>query len=52
MDRFAERHLAVNVFEFDGCIIHQNADGESEATERHQVDRFPERTEDRERCQN
>ena len=34
----AELHPAMDVFDFDGGFIHQNADGECEATEGHEID--------------
>ncbi len=34
----AQRHLAVNVFDFNRRIVHENADGQRQTAERHEVD--------------
>ena len=36
--RDAGQHLGVNVFDFDGGLVHQDADGEGQSAERHDVD--------------
>ena len=39
-ERFADGHLAMDVFNFHRGVIHQNADGQSESPQGHQVDGF------------
>src|SRR6266850_3229847 len=41
----AHGQVAVDVFNLDGSVIHQNADGESETAKRHDVDGLAERAE-------
>src|SRR5208282_570981 len=41
---FAKRELTIDVFDFDGGIIHEDTDGKSETTEGHDVDGFAEGT--------
>ena len=54
-DFLALVNVAIDVFDFDGGVVHQNADGERETAEGHDVDRLAERaqndqrSEDRER---
>ena len=44
--------VAVDVFDFDGGVVHQDADGERQAAERHDVDGFAQRAEDDDRGEN
>jgi len=39
-DRTRFPHLRVNVFDFDGGFIDEDADGEGQAAERHEIDRL------------
>ena len=48
-ERFALGHVAMRVFDFDGGVVDEDADGERQAAEGHDVDRLSERGEDRER---
>jgi hypothetical protein len=41
--------VAIDVLDLDGGVIHQNADRQSEAPERHDVDGFPDRAEHNDR---
>ena len=43
----AHGEVAVDVFDFDGGVVHENADGEGEAAEGHDVDGFAERAEEK-----
>src|SRR5712691_3398633 len=36
--------VAINVLDLNGRVVHQNADGQSESTERHNIDGFSDRT--------
>ena len=45
-------HVAVNVFDFDGGVVDQNADGQRQAAERHDVDGLAQQAEDNERGEN
>ena len=40
-ERFAHRLVAVDVFDGDGGVVHQQADGQCQPAERHQIDRLP-----------
>jgi len=35
--------IAVYVFNFNGRVVHQDADGQGKSTERHNIDRFSDR---------
>ena len=41
----AHRQVAIDVFNFDGSVIHQDADGERQAAQRHDVNGLAERAE-------
>ena len=43
--RLRHAHIAVNIFDFDGRIVDQNADGQSHTAQRHPVDRVSHRPE-------
>ncbi len=44
--------VAIDVFDLDGGVIHENADGQGQSAQRHDVDGFAERAESDDRCQN
>ncbi len=46
---FAFFKVAVDVLDFDGCVVHQDADGQREAAEGHDVDGFTERRQHQQR---
>ena len=50
--RLAHGHVAMRVFDFDGGVVHQDADGEREAAERHHVDGLAEQVQDDQRREN
>ena len=45
--RLAQRHLAVDVLQLDGRVVHQNADRQRQPAQRHQVDRLAQRAKSR-----
>ena len=45
-ERLLFRHVAVGVFDFDGCVVHEDADGQGEAAKGHDVDGLAEGGED------
>jgi len=49
-ERKAFGHVAMRVFDFDGGVVDEDADGERETAEGHDVDSLAERGEDDERC--
>ena len=48
-DFLALINIAIDVFDFDGGVVHQDTDGQGESAERHDVDRFTERAENNQR---
>ena len=48
-ERFLQADIAVNVFDGDGGVVNQDADGEGEAAEGHDVDGFAEEAQDAQR---
>ncbi len=52
VQRLAHGQKPVNVFNFDGGVVHQYAHGQRQASERHDVDRLAERGEHQQRSQN
>ena len=44
--------IALNVLDGDGCVVNEDADGEREATERHDVDGLADEAEDDDRGEN
>ena len=48
-DGLALAHVAMNVFDFDGGVVDQDADGQRQAAERHDVDGFAQQVHDGER---
>ena len=47
--RLAHGHLPMDVFDLHRGVVHEDADGEREAAERHEIDRLPERAQAGER---
>jgi hypothetical protein len=47
-ERGAKAEIAMNVLDLDGRVVHEDADGEPEAAERHDVDRIAESAEQNE----
>mgnify|MGYP003694074795 CR=1 FL=1 len=45
LERLALLEVPVDVLDRDGGVVHEDADGEREAAERHDVDRLAERAE-------
>ena len=52
LERFAGGHLPVHVLNLDGGVIHQDAHGQRKPAESHEVDRLPQRRENRDGGQN
>jgi len=43
--------IAIDVLDLDRGVVHQNANRESQSPQRHNIDRFPDRTERNDRSQ-